>query len=66
MLPLRPGPYAWLVSLYDEMVEEVDAWDCLPEMVVAAQVHQHPLDHWNGVLNIPTELSILAKVVLTH
>ena len=66
MLPLRPGPYAWLVSLYDERVEEVDAWDCLPEMVVAAQVHQHPLDHWNGVLNIPTELSILAKVEPTH
>jgi lipopolysaccharide transport system ATP-binding protein len=62
MLPLRPGPYAWLVSLYDEGVEEVDAWDCLPEMIVATQVHQHSLDHWNGVLNIPSELSILAKV----
>ena len=62
MLPLRPGPYVWLVSLYDEGVEEVDAWDCLPEMNVATQVHQHPMDHWNGVLNIPSELSILAKV----
>ena len=62
MLPLRPGPYAWLVSLYDEGGEEVDAWDCLPEMIVATQVHQHPMDHWNGVLNIPSELSILAKV----
>jgi lipopolysaccharide transport system ATP-binding protein len=61
MLPLRPGPYAWIVSLYDEGVKEVDAWDCLPEMIVATQVHQHPLDHWNGVLNIPSELSILAK-----
>jgi homopolymeric O-antigen transport system ATP-binding protein len=66
MLPLRPGPYSWLVSLYDEGVEEVDAWDCLPEMIVAANVHQHPLDHWNGVLNIPSELSILAKVEPTQ
>jgi len=62
MLPLRPGPYAWLVSLYDEGVEEVDVWECLPEMIVATNVHQHPLDHWNGLLNIPSELSILAKV----
>ena len=37
MLPLRPGPYAWLVSLYDEGVEEVDAWECLPEMIVATE-----------------------------
>jgi hypothetical protein len=61
MLPLRPGPYAWLVSLYDEGIEEVDAWDCLPEMIVATEVHQHPHDQWNGVLNIPSEFSILAK-----
>jgi lipopolysaccharide transport system ATP-binding protein len=61
MLPLRPGPYAWLVSLYDEGVEEVDAWECLPEMIVATETHQHQYDHWNGVLNIPSELSILAK-----
>jgi lipopolysaccharide transport system ATP-binding protein len=66
MLPLRPGPYAWVVSLYDEGVKEVDAWDCLPEMIVATQVHQHPLDHWNGVLNIPSELSILAKAEPTR
>jgi lipopolysaccharide transport system ATP-binding protein len=66
MLPLRPGPYAWHVSLYDEGVEEVDAWECLPEMIVATNVHQHPLDHWNGVLNIPSELSILAKAEPTQ
>jgi lipopolysaccharide transport system ATP-binding protein len=66
MLPLRPGPYAWHVSLYDEGVEEVDAWECLPEMIVATNVHQHPLDHWNGILNIPSELSILAKAEPTQ
>jgi ABC-type polysaccharide/polyol phosphate transport system ATPase subunit len=66
MLPLRPGPYAWHVSLYDEGVEEVDAWGCLPDMIVATNVHQHPFDHWNGVLNIPSELSIFAKAEPTQ
>jgi lipopolysaccharide transport system ATP-binding protein len=61
MLPLRPGPYSWLVSLYDDL-EEVDVWDCLPEMIVATEVHQHQFDNWNGVLNIPSEFSVLARM----
>jgi lipopolysaccharide transport system ATP-binding protein len=60
MLPLRPGPYSWLVSLYDD-TEEVDVWESLPEMIVATETHQHQYDHWNGVLNIPTDFSISAK-----
>jgi lipopolysaccharide transport system ATP-binding protein len=58
MLPLRPGPYAWQVSLYDEGTEEVDAWDCLPEMVVATETHQHQFDNWNGILNMPSRFEI--------
>jgi ABC-type polysaccharide/polyol phosphate transport system ATPase subunit len=61
MLPVRPGPYSWLVSLYDD-AEEVDVWEALPEMIVATDVHQHQYDQWNGVLNIPTDFSISAKV----
>jgi len=53
ILPLRPGSYNWLATLY-EGGELVDWWDCVPEMVVATEVHQHPLDEWSGVLNIPT------------
>jgi lipopolysaccharide transport system ATP-binding protein len=60
MLPLRPGPYSWLVSLYDDG-QEVDAWECLPEMIVATEGQQHNADHWNGVLNIPSEFSAMAK-----
>src|SRR5712691_11872163 len=62
MLPLRPGPYAWLVSLYDEGAEEVDAWDCVPDMVVATEPVAHKQDEWAGLLNIPSEFSILSKV----
>jgi lipopolysaccharide transport system ATP-binding protein len=57
MLPLRPGPYSWHVSLYEEG-QEVDAWECLPEMVVATETHQHQYDHWNGILNMPSRFEI--------
>jgi ABC-type polysaccharide/polyol phosphate transport system ATPase subunit len=65
MMPLRPGPYSWLVSLYDEG-QEVDAWECLPEMIVAAPIHQHAVDQWSGVLNIPSDFSILARIESTE
>jgi ABC-type polysaccharide/polyol phosphate transport system ATPase subunit len=56
-LPLRPGPYYWQVSLYDED-GLVDYWECVPEMVIAAESHQHALDQWNGVLNVPCVFAI--------
>jgi lipopolysaccharide transport system ATP-binding protein len=59
MLPVRPGPYTWLVSLYDEGTE-VDAWECLPEMSVATEIHQHGNDRWSGVLNVPCQFTIAA------
>ena len=59
MLPVRPGPYTWLVSLYDEGIE-VDAWECLPEMSVATEIYQHGHDRWSGVLNVPSEFTIAA------
>ena len=56
-LPLRPGPYTWLVSLFDDG-EELDMWDAVPEMIVATENHQHPQDEWSGVLNVPSEFSV--------
>jgi lipopolysaccharide transport system ATP-binding protein len=60
MLPLRPGPYSWQVSFYDDS-ECVDAWDCLPEMVVATETHQHQHDQWNGILNMPSRFEIRTR-----
>jgi ABC-type polysaccharide/polyol phosphate transport system ATPase subunit len=54
-LPLRPGPYFWQVSLWQEH-ELFDLWDCLPEMIVATPNLQHPRDEWSGVLNLPSEV----------
>jgi lipopolysaccharide transport system ATP-binding protein len=57
MLPLRPGPYSWQVSFYEDS-ENIDAWDCLPEMIVATESHQHSHDDWNGILNMPSRFEI--------
>jgi hypothetical protein len=60
MLPVRPGPYAWQVSLYDEG-KQLDAWECLPEMIVATEIHQHQDDRWNGVLNMPSQFTAVSR-----
>jgi lipopolysaccharide transport system ATP-binding protein len=57
MLPLRPGPYSWHVSLYEDQ-EEIDAWECVPEMIVATEIHQHPSDEWNGIMNLPAQFEV--------
>lgn len=57
MLPLRPGAYAWQVSLWEDK-ELLELWDCLPEMNIATKVFQHPRDEWNGLLNVPCEFSL--------
>jgi serine/threonine protein kinase len=60
MLLVRRGPYGWVVSLY-ENEEEVDAWDCTPEMIVATDPFTHAKDEWTGLLNVPTKFSILSR-----
>jgi len=57
-LPLRPGPYSWLISLFEEH-EELDMWDAVPEMIVATESFQHPSDEWCGTLNLPAKFSIV-------
>jgi lipopolysaccharide transport system ATP-binding protein len=56
-LPLRPGPYNWLVSLFQDN-EELDMWEGVPEMLVTTESYQHPRDEWSGVLNAPSEFSV--------
>lgn len=61
MLPVRPGPYTWLVSLYNDG-DLVDLWNCVPEMIVATDTYQHQDDRWNGLLNVPSEFRVDEKV----
>ncbi len=60
MLPLRPGAYWWLLSLWDD-AGQVDMWDGIPEMIVATESHQHPRDEWSGVLNLPSAFHIVER-----
>ncbi|PYU09259.1 MAG: ABC transporter ATP-binding protein [Acidobacteria bacterium] len=59
MLPLRPGPYQWQVSIWEDE-ELLDMWDCTPEMTIATEVHQHRLDEWNGIMNLPSRFTAKA------
>jgi lipopolysaccharide transport system ATP-binding protein len=56
-LPLKPGRYTFLVSLFDE-ADEIDMWDAIPEMTVATESNQHNLDEWAGFLNLPSKLRV--------
>jgi ABC-type polysaccharide/polyol phosphate transport system ATPase subunit len=51
-LPLRPGMYSWLVSLWDDS-GQVDVWESVPDMLVDTPSYMHPLDEWGGLLNLP-------------
>ena len=55
-LPLRPGAYQWQVTFWVDG-EMLDLWDCIPDMVIATDVHQHYMDEWNGILNLPSRFA---------
>ena len=59
-LPLRPGSYFWRVFLL-HVDELIDAWDCVPEMIVATEPLGHPRDEWAGVVNLPVEFNVASK-----
>jgi lipopolysaccharide transport system ATP-binding protein len=62
MLPIRPGRYTWLVSLFDEG-DVFDEWNCTPEMIITTQDHQSPYDEWTGVLNMATRFEVDGKTL---
>jgi lipopolysaccharide transport system ATP-binding protein len=55
-LPLKPGIYHWMVSLWDGGGEE-DLWNCVPAMHINTPPMAHPQDEWAGLLNMPYEFS---------
>lgn len=60
MLPLKPGPYSWYVSLWDD-AGLIEMSDLVPNLLVSADNHQHPEDRWSGILNIPSAFEIRGK-----
>ena len=41
--------------------EMLDHWDCVPDMTIATEIHQHYMDEWNGILNLPAEFASRRK-----
>lgn len=50
-LPLKPGPYTWLVHISDEGVE-LDTWMAYPPLIISTVPYGHRTDRWQGLLNI--------------
>lgn len=63
-LSLRPGPYRWHVSLYDEG-HFIDDLECVPELSVRTPPLGHRRDEYAGVLNFryTMEVAELAATV---
>ncbi len=51
-LPLKPGIYHWMVSLW-ESGRELDLWNCVPALQINTPPMAHPQDAWAGLLNMP-------------
>jgi hypothetical protein len=63
MLPLRPGVYTLVCSLFDRGNnltggQLVDHWYATPPLMVDTTPLAHPQDRWAGVLNVPAELRV--------
>jgi hypothetical protein len=61
MLPLRPGVYSWTVSFWEQS-DLTDMCECVPELYVVTDSHQHPDDRWNGILNFPVPFAADLRV----
>jgi len=57
ILPLVPGPYHWLTSLY-EGNQLIDLWNGMPEMLVSTAPLSQAREDWAGVLNLRYQVSI--------
>jgi ABC-type polysaccharide/polyol phosphate transport system ATPase subunit len=69
MLPLRPGIYSVMCSLFNDGNnltggESVERWHAVPPLVVNAPPRAHPQDRFAGVLNVPAELESGQPVAL--
>lgn len=56
-MPLKPGGYNWHLSLYEEG-DLIDEWFCTPEIIIDTESYQHPVERWNGVLNLPCKFTV--------
>jgi ABC-type polysaccharide/polyol phosphate transport system ATPase subunit len=66
-LPLRPGTYTIVCSLYNGGNNLtggtlLEIWNAVPFLAVDTLPLSHPQDRWAGILNIPADLKIATRV----
>jgi lipopolysaccharide transport system ATP-binding protein len=54
-LPLRPGAYAVVFSIYDDD-GRFHSWSVAPSLIIESTPVTHFMDEWAGVVNIPCSL----------
>jgi homopolymeric O-antigen transport system ATP-binding protein len=69
-LPLRPGTYSILCSLYNEGDnltggQPLEVWNAVPFLIVDTLPLTHRQDNWAGIFNIPADLKISARAEKT-
>ena len=57
MLPLKPGIYTWMLSIWENQ-DPIDIADLAPELNVATESYQHHRDEWSGILNLPSTFRV--------
>jgi lipopolysaccharide transport system ATP-binding protein len=55
-LPLRPGAYSWMLSLWSDG-QNIDLWEAVPDLLMNTENFQHSRDEWSGYLNVPSSFS---------
>ena len=63
-LPLVPGLYHWLVSLY-EGNQLIDLWNGMPEMLVSTAPLSQAREDWAGVLNLHYQVALQSSERVT-
>jgi lipopolysaccharide transport system ATP-binding protein len=59
MLPLKPGAYRLHASFYEREAKRIiDDWWASPELLVTLPPSSHPQDEWQGILNLPCDLTV--------
>ena len=66
MLPLRPGTYSVVCTLFEEGNnltggQLVEQWHAVPPLIVDAKPLSHSQDRWAGLLNIPASLEVAGE-----
>ena len=70
-LPLRPGSYSILCSMFNggnnlTGGRLLEVWNAVPFLAVDASLVSHQQDNWVGALNIPADLEIAAHAGKMH